>query len=47
VGGVMSYVPHALVMPLALFTLDSSSWETRQHAAAPGVAVVAADERAA
>ncbi len=52
--GVMSYVPHALVMPvtsgllvpLALFTLDSSSWETRQHAAA-SEAIIAADERAA
>jgi cellulose synthase/poly-beta-1,6-N-acetylglucosamine synthase-like glycosyltransferase len=36
-----SYMPHALVMPitsgflivLALFTLDSSSWETRGHGA--------------
>ena len=37
--GVLSYVPHALVMPitsgllvpLALLTLDSTSWETRGH----------------
>jgi cellulose synthase/poly-beta-1,6-N-acetylglucosamine synthase-like glycosyltransferase len=37
-----SYMPHALVMPItsgllmvvALFTLDSSSWETRGHVAA-------------
>jgi N-acetylglucosaminyltransferase len=44
--GVMSYVPHALVMPLtsgllvplALFTLDSSSWETRQDVSEPAVA---------
>ncbi len=37
--GALAYLPHALVMPitsglfvpLALFTLDSSSWETRGH----------------
>ncbi len=42
--GVMSYVPHALVMPItsgllvmvALFTLDSSRWETRSTTYAAG-----------
>jgi N-acetylglucosaminyltransferase len=39
---LFSYIPHALVMPitsgllvvLALFTLDSGSWETRGHVGA-------------
>jgi N-acetylglucosaminyltransferase len=37
--GALSYIPQSLVMPitnalltpLALFTLDSSRWETRNH----------------
>jgi N-acetylglucosaminyltransferase len=43
--GALAFVPQALVMPvtyalltpLAAFTLDSESWETRGHAATPAV----------
>jgi N-acetylglucosaminyltransferase len=51
--GALAFVPQALVMPvtyalltpLALFTLDSASWETRGHDGAPQQASDAADPR--